>query len=109
MGERERENWWSIGKCERVFFPCYLFHTMPCALKEKWHRKEHIIIIIIIIATACCTVSCPAGSMAESGQCVLCPLGQYQDQSASTSCKPCPDDLAWDIIGAYDVTLCRCE
>ena len=27
------------------FVPC----NEPCALMEKWHRKEHIFIIIIII------------------------------------------------------------
>ena len=34
----------------RFFPPTYFISCNgPCALKEKWHRKEHIIIIIIII------------------------------------------------------------
>ncbi|XP_070200226.1 uncharacterized protein [Littorina saxatilis] len=52
-------------------------------------------------------VDCPPGFYEESGQCVLCPLGQYQDQPTSTTCKPCPDDLSWDVMGANDVTQCR--
>ncbi|XP_070199321.1 sushi, von Willebrand factor type A, EGF and pentraxin domain-containing protein 1-like [Littorina saxatilis] len=52
-------------------------------------------------------VPCPAGSTADDEQCVLCPLGKYQDQPASHTCKPCPDDLTWDVTGATDVTQCR--
>ena len=35
-------NTWSLFT---IFVSC----NGPCAPKEKWHRKEHIIIIIIII------------------------------------------------------------
>ena len=31
------------------FFTNFVSSIGPCAPKEKWHRKEHIIIIIIII------------------------------------------------------------
>ena len=31
-----------------VFCFCFFSCNGPCAPKEKWHRKEHIIIIIII-------------------------------------------------------------
>lgn len=54
-------------------------------------------------------VDCPPGFYEESGQCVLCPLGQYQDQLGSTDCKACPDDLTWDVMGATDITQCLCE
>lgn len=54
-------------------------------------------------------VDCPPGFYEESGQCVLCPLGQYQDQLGSTNCKACPDDLTWDVMGATDITQCLCE
>ena len=49
-GERER----TCGLSQSVNFLLLLFTYFvwcngPCALKVKWHRKEHIIIIIIII------------------------------------------------------------
>ena len=44
--EREREN--TSGLLENVFFfvlilAYFVSCNGPCALKEKWHRKEHII------------------------------------------------------------------
>ena len=47
-GERERETG-GLLQTVRVFFsPIYFVSCNGlCALKEKWHRKEHIIIIII--------------------------------------------------------------
>ena len=44
--EREREN--TSGLLENVFFfvlilTYFVSCNGPCALKEKWHRKEHII------------------------------------------------------------------
>ena len=34
-GERERENWWSIAKCEIFFSPTYFISCNgPCAPKE---------------------------------------------------------------------------
>ena len=50
--KRERERTSGLPQSVRV---CFLFFTYfvscngPCAPKEKWHRKEHIIIFIIII------------------------------------------------------------
>ena len=41
----------STTKCESCcccFFTYFVSCNGPCALKEKWHRKEHIIIIIFI-------------------------------------------------------------
>ncbi|XP_076471616.1 uncharacterized protein LOC143301299 [Babylonia areolata] len=52
-------------------------------------------------------VECPAGSMKESETaCVLCPLGTYQDQLASTSCKPCPTGMTWYLLGAVSELQC---
>ena len=37
-----------MAKCENfLFFTYFVSHNGPCAPKEKWHRKEHIIITII--------------------------------------------------------------
>ena len=51
--ERERERTSGLSQSVRVFFlfffPTFVSCDGPCALKEKWHRKEHIIIIILII------------------------------------------------------------
>ena len=52
--EREKEREKTSGLSQRVrggcFFPAYFVSCYgPCALKETWHRKEHIIIIIVII------------------------------------------------------------
>ena len=47
-----QSSWTTIGLSQsvRVFFFSTYFVSCngPCAPKEKWHRKEHIIIIIII-------------------------------------------------------------
>ena len=53
-GERERTSGLSqnergflgVGVGGSSFFSC----NGPCAPKEKWHQKEHIIIIIVIFA-----------------------------------------------------------
>ena len=45
-GERERSS--GLSQSVRVFVFFHLFSCNgPCAPKEKWHIKEHIIIIII--------------------------------------------------------------
>ena len=46
--ERERERGRTSGLSQSVSFsPTYFISCNgPCAPKEKWHRKEHIIIII---------------------------------------------------------------
>ena len=54
-GERERERTSGLSQSVRDFFYFFIFFTYfvscngPCALKEIWHRKEHIIIIIITL------------------------------------------------------------
>ncbi|XP_076471109.1 uncharacterized protein LOC143301006 [Babylonia areolata] len=51
-------------------------------------------------------VDCPPGFFEEGGKCRVCPEGQYQDQPASTSCKPCPPGKTWDTTGASDLSQC---
>ena len=49
MRKRERTSGLSQGVIVCLFFFIYFVSCNgPCALKEKWHRKEHVIIIIII-------------------------------------------------------------
>ena len=48
---RERERTRGLSQSVRVvcFFPTYVVSCKgPCAPKEKWHRKGHIIIIILV-------------------------------------------------------------
>ena len=52
-GERERTS--GLSQSVRVFFSTYFVSCNgPCAPKEKWHRKEHIITIIIIHCSVLC-------------------------------------------------------
>ncbi|XP_076471369.1 uncharacterized protein LOC143301165 [Babylonia areolata] len=51
-------------------------------------------------------VDCAPGFYEEGGHCWVCPKGQYQDQPASTSCKPCPPGKTWDTTGASDLSQC---
>ena len=47
---RERERTSGLSQSVRDFFFYILVSCNgPCAPKEKWHRKEHIVIIIIIL------------------------------------------------------------
>ena len=40
--------WFTVWKFFLFFFSIYFVSCSgPCALKEKWHRKEHIVIIIM--------------------------------------------------------------
>ena len=50
-GQTERERTRGLSLSVRVFFFFTYFVSCngPCALKEKWQRKEHIIIITTTI------------------------------------------------------------
>ncbi|KAK7452807.1 hypothetical protein BaRGS_00039706 [Batillaria attramentaria] len=50
---------------------------------------------------------CPKGYREEHDQCVECPFEQYQDQRASTECKPCPEGLSSKFLGATSVRQCN--
>ena len=81
---------------------------------HKWLRKMCISQVQLLHTQyhqCCCilTVDCAPGFYEQNGQCVLCPVGQYQDLYGSTGCTPCPDALTWDVMGATDVTQCLCE
>ncbi|KAK7448538.1 hypothetical protein BaRGS_00040086 [Batillaria attramentaria] len=52
------------------------------------------------------TVDCPPGSYSKGNNCVLCPMGQYQDEIASTACKPCPPGFSWHSVGASRLDQC---
>ena len=55
VGERGRPS----GLSQSDFFPTYFVSCNgPCAPKEKWHRKDHIIIIIIITNQSSLPCSC---------------------------------------------------
>ena len=46
--ERERERTSGLSQSVRFFSTYFVSCNGPCAPKENWHGKEHIIIIIII-------------------------------------------------------------
>ena len=49
-GESERERTGGLSRSVRSFSPTYFVSCNgPCAPKEKWHRKEHIIIITSLL------------------------------------------------------------
>ena len=51
---RERGRTSGLSQSVRFFFSTYFISCNgPCALKEKWHRKDHIIIIIVPLLVGC--------------------------------------------------------
>lgn len=53
---------------------------------------------------------CDTGTYKNSDvkQCTACPIGKYQDQTASASCKVCPEDLpATQYAGNKDQSACQ--
>ena len=52
-------------------------------------------------------VGCPRGQYADKDTCYLCPIGSYQDSSASVECKPCPSGTSTASQGAISLTQCK--
>ena len=56
--ERERERTSGLSQSVKFFFSTYFVSCNgPCAPKEKWHRKEHIIIILSDVQVGDCVMS----------------------------------------------------
>ncbi|XP_078324762.1 uncharacterized protein LOC111124312 [Crassostrea virginica] len=52
-------------------------------------------------------VSCPIGQFNSGGQwCLLCPPGTYQDETGSSQCKQCPLRMYQDEIGSSQCKQC---
>nr|XP_054102612.1 thyroglobulin isoform X1 [Callithrix jacchus] len=51
-------------------------------------------------------VKCPEGSYSQDEQCILCPVGFYQEQAGSLACVPCPMGRTTISAGAFSQTHC---
>ena len=51
-------------------------------------------------------VCAPGQHLSSSGNCVLCPIGFYQDREGQTSCKSCPPNTKTLSIGAMAISSC---
>ncbi|KAK2095027.1 hypothetical protein P7K49_026443 [Saguinus oedipus] len=52
------------------------------------------------------TVKCPEGSYSQDEQCILCPVGFYQEEAGSLACVPCPMGRTTISAGAFSQTHC---
>lgn len=51
-------------------------------------------------------VNCPVGTFSQSGYCMPCLIGFYQDETGHSSCQPCPDGLSTKFKGSRNITDC---
>ncbi|XP_041364265.1 sushi, von Willebrand factor type A, EGF and pentraxin domain-containing protein 1-like [Gigantopelta aegis] len=74
-------------------------------------KSQEYFIVQYIIVFSFFTVVCPVGRKLESGTCVLCPVGQYQNETGSTICKTCPEFKTTASVGSTSSNQCvyQCE
>ncbi|XP_050411535.1 neurogenic locus notch homolog protein 1 [Patella vulgata] len=58
----------------------------------------------ISLAGVC--IECPPGTHHNGSSCVLCESGSYQELSAQSSCKPCPNSGTTVTVGSYGISQC---
>ena len=52
-------------------------------------------------------IDCLAGFYGENGYCTNCPLGQFADAPAATTCKACPELSTTNFVGADAASDCQ--
>lgn len=91
----------SAGAARRGLRPGLAFRVLPGGPEAPGDQLP-------AVSPLCPAVACEPGThfSGESGRCVLCAPGTYQDVEGQLSCSPCPSNDGHGLAGARNVSEC---